>query len=161
MAILERNTKNIDNIYWFPEENTFPVKNRYTVGIAGQKFFEELKNNGKILGTRCKKCNLTFVPAKMFCELCFEELDEYVDVGKIGEIHTFTIAYFDKNENKKEKPTVIAAIKVADGMLIHKIEESNIDEIKIGIKVEAVFKPKSERKGNILDISHFKVCKPK
>lgn len=153
MAILERNTKNVENIYWYPEENTFPVKNRYTVGIAGQKFFEEIKNNAKIVGTKCSKCNLTYVPAKMFCERCFVDLDDYWDVGTQGEIFTYTIS---KKDKAKEQPTVIAAIKIADGIIIHLIGECSPEEVKIGQKVEAVFKSKKSRTGGILDIVYFK-----
>ena len=38
MAILERITRNIDNRYWNPGVEAFPVKNRYTAGVAGQRF---------------------------------------------------------------------------------------------------------------------------
>jgi uncharacterized OB-fold protein len=126
------------------------------VGIAGQKFFEELKNNAKIVGTKCNRCNLIYVPAKLYCERCFEELQEYVDVGKTGEIFTYTIAYQDRDENKKNNPSIIAVIKIADGAIIHFIKECKIEDLKIGMKVEAVFKPEKERAGSILDIAYFK-----
>lgn len=156
MAILERNTKNVENIYWYPEENTFPVRNRYTAGIAGQKFFEEIKNNAKIVGTKCSKCNLTYVPAKMYCERCFVDLEEYTDVGVQGEIFTYTVSHIDRANNKKEQPTVIAAIKIADGIIVHLVGECKPEEVKIGQKVEAVFKPKKSRTGSIQDIVYFK-----
>ena len=33
-----------------------PVTSRYTFGIAGEKFFRMIKDEGKIMGTRCPKC---------------------------------------------------------------------------------------------------------
>jgi len=82
MGILERNSRNIDNRYWNPGIKAFPVKNIYTAGVAGQRFFEELKENGKIYGSKCEKCGLTYVPARIYCEKCFNHLAEkdWVDV---------------------------------------------------------------------------------
>jgi uncharacterized OB-fold protein len=44
-------------------------------------------------------------------------------------------------------------------MLQHQLEETDVEKIKPGMRVEAVFKPKEERKGNIFDIIHFKTIK--
>ncbi len=61
-----------------------------------------------------------------------------------------------KKDKAKEQPTVIAAIKIADGIIIHLIGECSPEEVKIGQKVEAVFKSKKSRMGGILDIVYFK-----
>jgi len=37
----------------------------YTAGIAGERFFRELKDNGKLVGTRCPKCDITYMPPRM------------------------------------------------------------------------------------------------
>ena len=44
-----------------------PVTSRYTYGMAGEKFFRAMKDDGKILGTYCPKCERTYVPASIFC----------------------------------------------------------------------------------------------
>ncbi len=155
MAILERITKNINNKYMDSEDWAFPVNNRYTAGVAGQKFFSEIKENAKIYGTKCNKCNITIVPAKLFCERCFERLSDWVDVGTTGTVYTYTVAYVEKEGNDKKKPSVIAAIKIADGILLHHLEKCKPEEVKIGMEVKAVFKPKNQRTGNLMDISCF------
>ena len=43
-----------------------------------------------------------------------------------------------------------------DGGLIHYIEGMDPEDVAIGMPVEAVFKPKNQRKGSILDIKHFR-----
>ena len=48
----------------------------YTLGIAGERFFKEIKENGRIMGARCKKCGKIYVPPKLYCEECFEKLEE-------------------------------------------------------------------------------------
>lgn len=158
MGILERITRNIDNRYWDPGVEAFPVKNRYTAGVAGQRFFENLKEEGKIFGTRCEACAVTYVPARLYCERCFMRLEEedWIDVGTEGIIHSFTIVHKTLEGEKKEKPSVLAAIQIADGMLIHRIGECEENEIYVGMKVAAHFKPKTERQGGINDIDYFK-----
>jgi uncharacterized OB-fold protein len=133
-----------------------PVTNRYTFGLAGERFFRAIKDEGRILGTRCTKCNRVYVPAVSFCERCLNELSDWVDVGTIGEIHTFTLLYENYDGSRRENPEIVAFIRFGNGGLIHRLGEVNPDDIDIGIQVEAVFKPKSERTGSILDILYFK-----
>ncbi len=128
----------------------------YTLGVAGERFFKEIKENGRIMGAKCPRCGIVFVPPRMYCEQCFAKLEEWVDVGKKGVIHTFTIATIDVDGSKLEKPVIYALIKFegAHGGLIHKIGET--DTVSIGMKVEAVLKPPQERKASINDIKYFK-----
>lgn len=130
----------------------------YTLGVAGERFFKEIKENGKIMGAKCPSCNIIYVPPRMYCEKCFAKLKEWVDVGTKGVIHTFTIATIDVDGKKLEKPVIYALIKFerACGGLIHKIGEVKPEKVKIGMKVEAVFKPLLERKASINDIKYFK-----
>lgn len=155
MGILERITRNVDNRYWYPERNTFPVKNRYTAGLAGQRFFQEIKANAKIYGTRCPACDVTFVPARQFCEMCFAELDTWIDVGTEGTVFSFTVARKNRDRSEKEKPTLLAAIKIADGLLVHWLGECEPEDVEIGMPVIAKFKKKADRRGSILDILYF------
>ncbi len=158
MGILEKVTRNIDNRYWDPGVGAFPVKNRYTAGVAGQRFFEKIKEEGKIFGTRCEPCKITYVPARLYCERCFKRLEEkdWIDAGTEGDLHSFTLVYKTLEGEKKEKPTVIAAIQLGDGMLIHRLGECDEKEIYIGMRVTAEFKAKTERSGGIEDIKYFK-----
>lgn len=158
MAILERITRNTDNRYWNPGVETFPVKNRYTAGVAGQRFFEEIKENEKIYGSKCQSCNLTYVPARIYCERCFARLrdEDWVDAGSTGSIYSFTVLHKTKSGETKEDPSLLVAVKIADGLLIHRLGECQPEEIRIGMSVRAVFKPKAERQGGLEDIKYFK-----
>lgn len=152
------------------EKITNPLKTRhwlgnmeahyiYTLGVAGERFFKELKENGRIMGAKCPRCGIVYVPPRMYCEKCFAKLEEWVDVGKKGVIHTFTIATLDIDGKKLEKPEIYALIKFegAHGGIIHKIGET--DTVFIGMKVEAVLKPFEERKASINDIAYFRPVK--
>jgi len=133
-----------------------PVTNRYTFGIAGERFFRAIKDEGCILGTRCSNCDRTYVPATLFCERCLSSLDEWIDMGTTGEVHTYTLLYENMDGTFRSTPEIIAFVKIGDGGLIHKLGEVDPTEIDFGMQVQAVFKPKPERVGSILDILYFK-----
>ncbi|OGO16718.1 MAG: hypothetical protein A2Z14_10870 [Chloroflexi bacterium RBG_16_48_8] len=133
-----------------------PVTSRYTAGIAGEKFFRAMKDEGKILGTFCENCDITYIPGRIFCERCMAELDHWQDVGTIGEIYTFTLLFENLDGTQREEPLAVAFIRMGDGGLIHQLGEVDLEDISIGMPVEAVFKPKSKRQGSILDIQYFR-----
>ena len=133
----------------------------YTMGIAGERFFNEIKKSGRIMGAKCKKCGTVYVPPRTYCERCFERLEQWLDVGKRGIVHTYTLAHIDINGSKLKEPTIYAMIKIdgTNGGLIHKLGNVDPEKVKIGQKVEAVFKPKQKREGSINDIEYFKPTK--
>jgi len=133
----------------------------YTLGIAGERFFQEIKKNGRIMGAKCKHCGIVYVPPRMYCERCFEKLEEWLNVGNRGTVHTYTGAHIDRNGARLKEPTIYALIKIdgTDGGLVHKLEGIDPAEVKIGMRVEAVFKPREKREGSINDIKHFKPTK--
>ena len=150
MTLLERD-KNAPQV-WL---DNLPVTSRYTFGQAGEKFFRTIKDKAIILGTSCPKCEHTYVPAALFCERCLSQLDDWVDVGTTGPIHTFTLLYEDLDGSPREEPVIIAMVSFGDGGIIHRLDEVEPDEVEIGMMVKAVFKPEGERVGSILDILYF------
>jgi uncharacterized OB-fold protein len=130
----------------------------YTAGLAGERFFTALREEGKILGSRCPECGVTYVPPRVYCEECFAELDQYVDVGLRGQIRTFTVARIDRDGRLLEPPEIRALISFGDDTtdLLHLLGEVEPDDVYIGMEVEAVLKPKREREGKITDILYFR-----
>jgi uncharacterized OB-fold protein len=155
MAILEKVDKLDQATAW---RGDLPITSRYTAGVAGERFFREIKDHARILGTRCATCSLTYVPATMFCERCFAELDEWVEVPSHGTVFTYTILHVDLDGRPLDPPAVLAYIKLdeSDGGLVHHIGETEPEAVFIGLEVEAVFKDSGEREGSILDIQHFR-----
>ena len=156
MAILERTTRNIDNRCWNPGSDYFPVKNRYTAGVAGQRFFSELKENGKLLGALCNKCSITYVPARIYCERCFARLDDWNNVGLEGSVYAFTLMHKNKSGENLDKPILFAAVRIADGLIVHKLEDCSASEVWIGMPVKAELKGIDDRQGGLTDIICFK-----
>lgn len=133
---------------------TLPVTSRYTYGLAGERFFRALKEEGKILASSCPKCGHTYVPAVAFCERCLSELNDWNDVGLVGELHTYTLMFVDFDGQPLEEPEMVGFIAFGDGGLIHKLN-ADPDELEIGMPMQAILKPQSERTGSILDILYF------
>jgi uncharacterized protein len=69
---------------------------------------------------------------------------------------TFTFLNVGLDGSQLENPELIIFVCFADGGLIHRLGEVELDKVEIGMTVEAVFKPKEERVGSILDIQYFK-----
>ncbi len=155
MAILNKPDKVHQAIAWHGD---IPITNRYTAGVAGERFFREVKENGKFMGTRCPECDLIYVPATMFCERCFAELDEWVQVENQGQVVTYTILYWDLDDQPLAVPLVLALVQLdgSDGGLVHYLGETDPEDVYIGMEVEAVLKDPAEREGSILDIRHFR-----
>jgi uncharacterized OB-fold protein len=139
-------------------EGEIPVHYLYTCGIAGERFFREIKDNGKFVGTKCEKCNVTYVPPRIYCERCFAELNKYLDVGTKGTVESYTLCKEAADGTKLSKPAAIASIRLdgTNGGLIHRIGGIDPENIKIGMRVEAVFTEKSKRTGHINDVLHFR-----
>lgn len=155
MAILEKVDKLHHAIAW---RGDIPITNRYTAGIAGERFFRAIKEEGRFLGTHCEACDLIYVPATMFCERCFAELDEWIEVPNRGTIFTYTVLYRDLDEKPLDPPVILAYVKLdgSDGGLVHYVGETEQNLLYIGMEVEAVFKDVAEREGSILDIQYFR-----
>ena len=103
----------------------------YTYGVAGEVFFKKIKENAEIIGTKCKNCGLIYVPPRLFCERCFERLNEWVKVGKRGKVHTYTISYIDVDGSKLKKPIIWAMVNIYNvhGGFVHKLGEVDPKDI--------------------------------
>ncbi|MEO0131877.1 MAG: Zn-ribbon domain-containing OB-fold protein [candidate division WOR-3 bacterium] len=155
MAFKERIDKPHIVHQWYGE---LPVESIYTVGVAGEKFFRHIKDNGKFLGIRCPKCEIVYVPPRIYCERCFNELKEYIEVSECGTLESFTTIYFDLKGQPLEKPIIVGLINL-DGSstcIVHKLGECSVEELCFGMRVCAVLKPQPEREGSINDILYFK-----
>lgn len=151
MALLKRGA--LDPQSW-PGEMEIPA--RYTAGLAGERFFRALKDDGEILGSRCTRCEILYVPARQFCERCLDELVDWSNVGTLGEVHTFTLLFRDVDGNALPEPEIVAFVQFGDGGIVHRLREVEPEDVFVGMPVVAVLRPASQREGSILDIAYFR-----
>lgn len=134
-------------------------------GIALTRFMAGLKE-GRLLGIKCSKCLRTLIPPRAFCELCFRSIDDWVELQDSGVVNTFSVSFVNWDATRRETPEIPAVIEIdgaSDGMgILHLLGEVGddldaiINNVAIGMKVAAVWKPKEERTGSITDIRYFR-----
>lgn len=134
------------------------IPNTYSAGAVGSRFLIELRDNARIMGTRCPKCNRVYVPARSICTDCFGQLKEWVEVSDKGTLLTYTMDSVDNPAQPVPAPIIYGIIQLdgADTGFVHMIGGVEPEEIRIGMRVRAVFKPKEQRTASILDIKYFK-----
>ena len=125
-------------------------------GDTASRFFTALRDEKKILGTRCDACNRTFVPPRKTCPLCFGENENWVEVAPHGVVESFTVARRQLAAIPRKVPVIFGLIRLdgADTALLHYIDEVAPETVQIGMRVTACFAP--DPGGNITDITHFK-----
>jgi uncharacterized OB-fold protein len=138
-------------------DGEFPVRHRYTPGVAGTAFFTALRDRGVLLGSRCEACSYTYVPARLFCERCFAELAADTEVGPGGELVSFTIGFVGLEGETLDDPVTIGLVRLdgAHSVLVHRVLDAD-EPLEIGERVEDALLPDGERSGTILDIEGFR-----
>lgn len=138
----------------------------WDTGIGIGAYLAGLKR-GVILGVRCDHCRKIVVPPRTVCEWCFKPMSRYVQVKDTGTINTFSLCYVTWDVKRITEPEIPAVImldgaselsesSVIMGGIMHKLGEVDPKKIHIGMRVQAVWKPASEREGSITDILYFK-----
>jgi len=137
------------------ERQELKVPYRYSMGPTASRFFTEIRDNKKILGIRCPKCKVVYVPPRSTCGRCFAELNEWVEVKDQGTLQTFTRVHYRTPVHPAAAPFYYGVIKLdgADTGLPHMIRGIGAKEPSMGMRVQAVFK--DDRAGNMLDILYF------
>jgi 3-keto-5-aminohexanoate cleavage enzyme len=129
----------------------------YFAGRVGSKFITTIRDQKKIMGVKCPACNMVFVPPRQVCEKDFTDIrDNWVELSNTGTVANFTVVRYDDKHLPRKAPFIMALIKLdgADTPFMHIVEECKAEDVKTGMKVEAVFA--KETTSTILDIDHFK-----
>lgn len=155
MPILEKLAQQTQVRHW---TDSIPLEYHYTVGVAGEEFRRELKENGRFLASKCHKCKSTYVPARMYCPTCFVETKERLTINKPGYVYSYTTVTRDRAGNQTHMPTVVALVKFdgVTGGIVHKLEVDDPKKVAVGMKVEPVLKEPSTRTGALTDILAFR-----
>ncbi|HXF36699.1 MAG TPA: Zn-ribbon domain-containing OB-fold protein [Actinomycetota bacterium] len=129
----------------------------WDAGVAVGGFLRGLEE-GRILGRSCPACDRVLVPPRMFCERCFRPTTRWVELPGTGVVQTFSICHVSWDMQPLAEPEIPAVIALdgSDGGLMHLLGGVRPEDVRIGLPVEAVWKPGSERSGSILDIRHFR-----
>lgn len=131
----------------------------WDTGVGIGSYLAALKD-GIILGAYCSTCRKTVVPPRTVCEFCFRPMNHYVPLRDTGRIMTFSLCYVTWDVQRIKEPLIPAVIEIEGASpkhgILHLVNEVDPQKVKIGMRVQAVWKPASQRQGAITDIRYFK-----
>jgi uncharacterized protein len=138
------------------------LKYSWSAGKAISRFLTGLRD-GELWGRRCTGCERTMIPPRMYCELCFRPTDEWVRLQDAGRVVTYSVSYVNADASRRregEEPIVVAVVEIEGASpmmgMLHLLGEVSLEGLAVGMRVEAVWKPKGERRGAITDIVYFR-----
>jgi uncharacterized OB-fold protein len=111
------------------------LKLRYFIPIKKtMKFFEYL-TKGKLIATKCKKCNIMYFPPQDDCPKCMSSNLDYIELSGEGELVTYTIINVKPASFTHYKDYIVGIIRLKEGINI--LGWINVDpsEIHVGMRL--------------------------
>jgi len=133
------------------------LKYNFTAGTAAARFLAQVKR-GKLTGQRCPGCQQVYIPPRGSCPACGVPTEEEVEVADKATVQSFTIVTIPIPNNPIQPPYIIANL-VADGAnisFLHLISECVNEDVHIGQRVQAVWKPEAEWDYAMDNIRYFR-----
>jgi uncharacterized OB-fold protein len=136
-----------------------PVRLEYTVN-AGRAMTRYLRaiEQGRIVGQRCPSCRKVYVPPRGSCPTCAVPTDEDVELADRGTVTSFCIVRVPYPGQTIRPPYVSASILLdgADIPFLHLVSEVPVEEVRMGLRVEAAWLPPEERGPTVESIRWFR-----
>ncbi|WP_310963629.1 Zn-ribbon domain-containing OB-fold protein [Nocardioides terrisoli] len=137
---------------------TTPVRLGYDYAASPEEsaFGRGLKE-GRILAQACPVCHKVYVPPKGACPVDGVPTDEPHELPDTGIVTTFCIVNVPFLGQKIQPPYVSAYVLLdgADIAFLHLILGCDAADVRMGMRVKAVWKPEDERTYSLENISHF------
>ena len=98
--------------------------------------FIDFLDQGRVMGTRCKKCGKTFFPPRADCHSCLSSDMEWFDVSGKGKLLTYSKLEFAPIGFGDDLPYAIALLDYGDYKVFGRIAD-NVpeDEIEVGMEM--------------------------
>jgi hypothetical protein len=137
---------------------TSPIRLEYRIaaGRARSDFLRGLAE-GRIRGQRCPVCRKVYLPPKGVCPTDAHSTDEIVELGHTGTVTTFCVVNIKFSPRAPELPYVCAQVLIdgAHTPLFGLIAGVPAREVRMGLRVRAVFVPPEERGPTMESIKWF------
>ncbi len=114
--------------------------------------------DGKLLGQRCPVCEKVYIPPRGACPVDGVPTDEIVELPDRGIVTTFCIVNVPFYGQRITPPYVAAYVLLdgADIAFLHLILDCPADEVRMGMRVEAVWRPREEWEPALHNIDYFR-----
>jgi hypothetical protein len=137
---------------------TTPIKLNYEhTASAGESSFLRGLAEGRLLGQRCPACGKVYVPPRGACPVDGVPTTDEVELPDSGIVTTFCVVSVPFPGQRVAPPYVTAAVLLdgADIAFQHLILGCAANEVRMGMRVGAVWKPRSEWGLTPENIDHF------
>ena len=129
------------------EHTTSPEESSYLRGLA----------QGRLLGQRCPACGKVYIPPRGACPTDGVPTTAEVELPDTGTVTTFCVVNVPFQGQRVQPPYVAAQVLLdgADITFQHLILGCAPDEVRMGLRVRAVWKPRTEWGTTPENIDHF------
>ncbi|MDT4894418.1 MAG: uncharacterized protein QOE97_3453 [Pseudonocardiales bacterium] len=113
---------------------------------------------GRLLGQRCPACRKVYIPPRGACPVDGVPTEETVELPDRGVVTTFCIVNVPFYGQRITPPYVAAYVLLdgADIAFLHLILECDAVDVRMGMRVEAVWKPREEWDTGLHNIEYFR-----
>jgi len=133
------------------------IEIQHTASLPESTFLRGLEE-GKLLGARSGKNGKVYFPAREADPATGQPLDQFVELPDKGTVTTFAIINIPF-AGQRIKPPYVAAYVLLDGAdipFLHLVTEIEASEVRMGMRVQAVWKPREEWGLGIDNIDYFR-----
>jgi uncharacterized OB-fold protein len=133
------------------------IKYDWSAGIQAGRYLRGLLE-GRLVGSRCPSCQQVYFPGRGVCPMCAVPLRDPVELPDRGTVTSFCIVNVPFLGQRIKIPYVAANIVLdeADIAFSHLILGCEADEVRMGMRVEAVWRPADEWGPSMENIDHFR-----
>ena len=113
---------------------------------------------GKLIGQRCPVCRKVYIPPRGACPVDGVPTVEEVELPDRGIVTTFCIVNVPFMGQRIQPPYVAAYVLLdgADIAFLHLILDCPAEDVRMGMRVEAAWKPQEEWEFGLQNITHFR-----
>jgi uncharacterized OB-fold protein len=128
----------------------------HSVSPEESKYLRALAD-GKLLGQRCPKCHKVYIPPRGACPVDGVPTTDEVELPDVGTVTTFCVVNVPFLGQRIAPPYVAAYVLLdgADIAFLHLVLGCAADEVRMGMRVRAVWKPAEDWGTTLENIDHF------
>ncbi len=133
------------------------IEIQHTASLPESAYLRALAE-GKLLGARTGDTGKVYFPAREADPATGRQLDQFVELPDKGTVTTFAIINIPF-AGQRIKPPYVAAYVLLDGAdipVLHLVSDIDANEVRMGMRVQAVWKPREEWDFGIDNIEYFR-----
>lgn len=136
-----------------------PVKLEYDITPGGgmSRFLRAVQDR-RLVGERCPSCEKVYLPSRGACPMCGEITEGEIELPHTGTVTTFCVVNVPFAGQVVECPYVAANVLIdgADIATTFLLQEVDAADVRLGMRVEAVWVDDDELKPNLSSIRYFR-----